>query len=218
MGDTAGFDISKIFHLGSTKNSEGNSVNGIGQDDFMAAAAQSIFAKANLDFSTVFEELDSDGDKVLTSEELSALNRYLDEDMVQEMEEVAPDTDIEGIINGQQNMETKLTQLKALDMSGEDVKKLDDGTLTDVLNIISGAYADKPEDIKGDTLFGVIANNVDKDKLNEVINGQNSGYWLSKYGAGVMTQALGLNEGTDDSDENDTAADLMGSMDFSDPN
>lgn len=186
MGESASFDISKIFTLKAQKTEQGSSVTGIDESSFYASM-QSVFAKANVDFTTAFDDLDADGDKVLTAEELGALNQYLDKSMMEELEEASAGSDLEGIMNGNQSMETKLTQIKALDLKGADLKALEAGDLKDLLNIISGAYANNPEDIKGDVLFNAIANNVPKEMLNEVINGNNSGYWLSKYGADVMT-------------------------------
>lgn len=213
MGESASFDISKIFTLKAQKTEQGSSVTGIDESSFYASM-QSVFAKANVDFTTAFDDLDADGDKVLTAEELGALNQYLDKSMMEELEEASAGSDLEGIMNGNQSMETKLTQIKALDLKGADLKALEAGDLKDLLNIISGAYANNPEDIKGDVLFNAIANNVPKEMLNEVINGNNSGYWLSKYGADVMTSSLKLDETSEDEDEKDKMGDLTASMDF----
>lgn len=213
MGESPSFNISKIFTLKTQKTEQGTSVTGVDESSFYASI-QSIFTKENVKAIPAFDDLDTNGDKVLTAEELGALNQYLDKSMMEELEEASAGSDLEGIINGNQSMETKLTQIKALDLQEADLKALEAGELKDLLNIIAGAYANNPEEIKGDTLFNAIANSVPKETLNEVINGNNSGYWLSKYGADVMTSSLKLDETAEDEDEKDKMGDLTASMDF----
>lgn len=201
------FDINKIFTLTTQKTEDGKSISGINSEDFYAAA-KSIFAKENVNFSSVFSDLDEDGNNILTSEELAALNGYLDIDMEDAMEEASSSGTLEGILNANQSMETKLSQIKTLDLKDGDLKSLDSGELKDLLNVISGAYANNPEDIKGDTLFTMIKSTVPKGQLQDILGGENKGYWLGKYGADIMTNELKLDE--DDSKDED----LMPKMDM----
>lgn len=211
----ANFSISKVFNLGKTENAKGETLSGLNEEAFRLAA-KSIFGNATC--PVAFSSLDIDGDKVLTADELAVLNKYLDDSMSAELEEASVDnTDLAGILAGNQSMETKLTQIKGLNLSDGDLKALDTGDLKDLLNIISGAYANKPEEIVNDTLYTAIEASVPKGTLEDIVNGENSGYWLGKYGADQIAKSLKLNDDTDNSDEDkDKFGDMAGSMDFSD--
>ncbi len=203
------FDINKIFTLTTQKTEDGKSISGINSDDFYAAA-KSIFTKDNVNFSSIFSDLDEDGDNILTSEELASLTSHLNQDMEDTLEEASSSGTLEGILNANQSMETKLSQIKTLDLKDGDLKSLNAGDLKDLLNIISGAYANNPEDIKGDTLFTMIKATVPKGELQDILGGENKGYWLGKYGADIMTNELKL----DDENKDENAMPEM-DMDFS---
>lgn len=206
----ANFSVSKVFNLTSTQNANGENITGLNEDAFLLAA-KSIFGNASM--PVAFSDLDADGDKVLTADELAALNKYLDDGMSAELEEASTDTtDLAGILAGNQSMETKLTQIKGLKLNDGDIKALDTGELKDLLNIISGAYANKPEELVNDTLYTAIEASVPKGTLEDIINSENSGYWLGKYGAGQIANSLKLNEDAEDKDE---FGDMASSMDFS---
>ncbi len=194
------------FKLESTKNKKGEAVKGVSEADF-SMQAKSIFSNTNLNISSVFEDLDTDGDKVLSDKELKELTSYLDEIETDEedAEEDNVTTEIRNILNGVGDLPKKLNRVKELNLKAEDIKELSVSETQDLLNLIAGAYANEPDKMTNDSLYSAIEKNVPSNVFEDAITSQNSGYWLKKYGTKLMAKSFNSKNGHK-IDIDDTAA------------
>lgn len=184
-------DVSKLFSLTSIKTNDGKTVKGIQQNNFFMTAG-SIFDTEKVNVNAIFDELDTNNDNILTAEELEALTKYMNDDMMQQQEEAAaqPET-VQDILNSNQDFFAKLNQIKELKLTDEDIKGLDKSEVQELLNLVSAAYANEPEKIPNDSLCNQILQMRSKEELQEIVNDPKSGYWISKYGKEQIGASIG---------------------------